>query len=211
MNVLLAAAPLAAGWSVHGTWMWRRLSAARRDPVTSLPTRDAFTARARRHLRHPHAVVLLVDLDRFKALNDTHGHAAGDAALAAAGHRLADWCTPLDGVVGRLGGDEFAAVVTLPRPGDLPDRLRALHLLLTEPVPFAGRVLPMRASVGAYHCAELTTPDLGIALRRADEAMYRAKQNGGGWCVADVTVPALPTVHGRRAGRRGAERRRDAR
>ncbi|MFF7380686.1 diguanylate cyclase domain-containing protein [Streptomyces massasporeus] len=81
LHIAASIVPL-LGWAVHGGILTRRLACARRDPLTGLPTRAGWTARAE-HLirRHPNAAVLLVDLDQFKTLNDTHGHASGDAAL----------------------------------------------------------------------------------------------------------------------------------
>ena len=92
MNVLLSTAtvaPLAAGWSVHTLWMRRRIEAARRDPLTGLHTRHAFTRHAVRILRSGPALVVLADVNDFKQTNDTHGHAAGDAVLTAMASRLA--------------------------------------------------------------------------------------------------------------------------
>ncbi len=81
------------GWAAHSGYLARQLATARRDPLTGLHTRAGWTARAERVIRrHPAAAVLLLDLDDFKALNDTHGHAAGDAALAATAARLTAWC-----------------------------------------------------------------------------------------------------------------------
>lgn len=174
MNVLtLAPAALPAfGWAVHGGWLTRRLTAARRDPLTGLHTRAGFTARAERLIaRHPRAVVLLIDLDDFKAINDTHGHPAGDTVLAATGARLNRWCGR-SGIPARLGGDEFAAIVTDP---DTTPGLPALREALHTPVPHAGHLLPVAASIGVCHIADLPAPTLTDALSAADRAMYRAK------------------------------------
>ncbi|SPE48295.1 putative diguanylate cyclase YfiN [Streptomyces netropsis] len=132
MNALLtasaAAGPLVAGWSLHTLLLRRRVERARRDPLTGLPGRDAFTATARRRLRAPGGVVVLVNLDGFKQVNDTHGHAAGDEVLASAAQRLAVWAETRGGCAGRLGGDEFAATIACPEPSDLPFELGALGL-----------------------------------------------------------------------------------
>ncbi|MEU4034600.1 GGDEF domain-containing protein [Streptomyces collinus] len=172
MNLQLAAgvAPL-LGWAVHGAILTRRLATARRDPLTGLHTRAGWTARAE-HLirRHPNAAVLLVDLDHFKTLNDTHGHAAGDAALVETADRLRSWCG-CHGIAGRLGGDEFVAVVR-----DLaPTGLDALTATLHRPLPYARTSLPLAASLGACLVAELPAPSLTDALAAADAAMYAAK------------------------------------
>ncbi|EFL01120.1 LOW QUALITY PROTEIN: diguanylate cyclase, partial [Streptomyces sp. SPB78] len=100
----LAAVVPVLGWATHSGFLARRLATARRDPLTDLPTRAAFTARASRLLaKSPNAVVLLVDLDDFKAVNDTYGHDAGDAVLTATAQRLALWAGA-HGIAARLGG-----------------------------------------------------------------------------------------------------------
>ncbi|GHB50132.1 GGDEF domain-containing protein [Streptomyces viridiviolaceus] len=175
MDLQIAAAlvPL-LGWAVHGSVLAHRLASARRDPLTGLHTRAGWTARAE-HLvrRHPTAAVLLVDLDHFKNLNDTHGHATGDAALVATADRLRTWCGR-KGAAGRLGGEEFVAVVQDLAAADLDALIAALH----RPLHYAGRSLPMAASVGVCRLAELPVPLLTDALAAADAAMYAAKGRG---------------------------------
>ncbi|MGW7126957.1 GGDEF domain-containing protein [Streptomyces bobili] len=175
MDTVIAAALPALGWAVHGGLLARRLATARRDPLTGLHTRAGWTARAEHLLhRHPAALVLLVDLDDFKAVNDTHGHAAGDAVLTATARRLRDWCGR-HGIAARLGGDEFAAIVTDPvhTPG-----LAALRTVLARPVPHDGSLLPVSASVGSCHRTDLPVPALTDALTAADAAMYAVKGHG---------------------------------
>ncbi|MFI8916141.1 GGDEF domain-containing protein [Streptomyces sp. NPDC053513] len=172
----LAAAGLPAlGWALHGGLLARRLATARRDPLTGLHTRAGWTTRAE-HLiaKHPNALVLLVDLDDFKAVNDTHGHAAGDAVLTATAQRLTAWCGR-HGIAARLGGDEFAAIVTDPAR---TAGLFALRIDLDEPVEHHGHVLRVSASVGCCHCGQLPVPSLTDALSAADAAMYAAKGHG---------------------------------
>ncbi|MGV9251813.1 GGDEF domain-containing protein [Streptomyces sp. NPDC003697] len=200
LAALLPAVPPAIGWAVHARWLHGRLTTARRDPLTGLWTRDAFTRRARRLLRDPRAVVVLADVDHFKQINDTHGHAAGDVLLATVAARLAHG-TP-DGVVGRLGGDEFAAVIT-DRDGTAAERLDVLARVLARPVDAAPEV-HTTVSLGWVRAADHPGEDLSALLRRADEAMYAAKRSGQsgprrarlGWLLGSVT--------GRRSGRRGA-------
>ncbi|WP_331759947.1 GGDEF domain-containing protein [Streptomyces sp. NBC_01525] len=97
------------GWTVHAVTLHRRL---REDPLTGLLNRDGYTARAQKIARrHPvTGLVLLIDVDHFKTINDTRGHAVGDRVLAVTARRLAAW-TGNRGVAGRLGGDEFAAAL----------------------------------------------------------------------------------------------------
>ncbi|MFF3317645.1 GGDEF domain-containing protein [Streptomyces sp. NPDC003035] len=172
----IAAAGLPAlGWALHGSMLARRLGAARRDPLTGLHTRAGWTTRAE-HLitRHGNALVLLVDLDDFKAINDTHGHAAGDTVLTATASRLAAWCGR-HGIAARLGGDEFAAIVTDP---DHTAGLPALRAALDQPVTHDGHTLRVSASVGHCHREHLPVPLLTDALSAADASMYAAKGHG---------------------------------
>ncbi|MFC7914571.1 GGDEF domain-containing protein [Streptomyces sp. NPDC057386] len=172
---LIAAGLPALGWAVHGGLLLRRLSTARRDPLTGLHTRAGWTTRAQHLLaKHPSALVVLVDLDDFKAINDTHGHPAGDAVLSTTARRLADWCGR-HGIAARLGGDEFAAIVTDPAH---TTGLPTLQAALDRPVPHDGRLLPVSASVGHCRPAHLPAPTLTDALSAADAAMYRAKGHG---------------------------------
>lgn len=206
LSTAAAAGPLAAGWSVHSVWMRRRIERARRDPLTGLHTRDGFTARSRRYLRRGPVVVLLADVNDFKTVNDTFGHAAGDAVLAAVGRRLAHTCT--DGVAARLGGDEFAAVLTT-RPEAAESVVNALRHWLCLPVDYDGRRLAVSVSVGAAFLTVAHRTEAGNvlahALRRADEAMYEAKRTTGRTRVVRVAaaVTGHDTVNGRRAGRAG--------
>lgn len=143
----MAAGPLVAGWSVHLWWLRRRLESARRDPLTGLWTREGFARRAAVLLRDPRAVVVLADVDHFKHVNDTHGHAAGDALLRATAGRLAHYTGPT-GVAGRLGGDEFAAVV-IDRHGMADDMLAVLGSVLARPAEgLTRRCTPRSRSVG---------------------------------------------------------------
>jgi diguanylate cyclase (GGDEF)-like protein len=208
MSTLISAAatagPLAAGWSVHTLWMRRRIEAARRDPLTGLYGRDAFTARARSLLGSGQTVVVLVDVNNFKRTNDTRGHAAGDAVLAAIGDRMNGGLVTL---AGRLGGDEFAGILRAS-----PDRaekvIRSLHDWLCVPAEDHGRLIDVSVSVGAAVVAGPHRADwadvLSYAIRRADEAMYDAKRTGGGWKVVAAADPVThATVNGRRDGRPG--------
>ncbi|MFJ5270508.1 GGDEF domain-containing protein [Streptomyces sp. NPDC088358] len=204
MNIfasLLLAVPV-LGWAVHARWLHGRLTTARRDPLTGLWTRDAFTRRARRLLRDPRSVVVLADVDHFKQINDTHGHAAGDVLLATVAGRLAHGTGP-GGVVGRLGGDEFAAVV-VDRDGTIADRLHTLARVLARPVDIASDV-HTTVSLGWVRAVDHRGEDLSTLLRRADEAMYAAKRSGRSGPLRAARIGRLlGSVAGRRPGRRGA-------
>ncbi|MEO3852471.1 GGDEF domain-containing protein [Streptomyces sp. B8F3] len=204
-----AAVPALTGWTAHTLWLRRRLELARRDPLTGLWTRDAFERRATRLLRRGLCAVLVIDLDGFKAVNDRYGHAAGDEVIrgvAASLTNTLDGHAPggrTGGILARLGGDEFAAVVPLRSETVLLWLLRGLHSDITAPLPVDGRELTVGASIGACWTGDAPELDLSAALRRADEAMYIAKRDGGGWLTAAPDAPAFATVHGRRAGRDG--------
>lgn len=171
-QALALALPL-VGWASHTALLTHRLATARRDPLTGLRTRAGWTAVAERVIRrHRDAVVLLLDLDDFKNLNDSHGHAAGDVALAVTAERLATWCGR-HGIAGRLGGDEFVAIARR-----TPD-LESLHRVLRQPVTHAGHRLPVSVSVGSCHVTALPVRSLSDALAAADAAMYAAKGTTG--------------------------------
>ncbi|MFJ8010228.1 GGDEF domain-containing protein [Streptomyces fagopyri] len=198
---LAASIPLAAGWAVHVRWLSRRLRVARRDPLTGLRTRDAFTNRATTLLKDPRAVVLLADVDRFKQINDTYGHAAGDMLLKATADRLAHH-VGRKGVAGRLGGDEFAAVL-IDEHGAAADLLALLHGILARPVDGQNPDAHTTVSLGWVRAADFPTDDLSGLLRRADESMYTAKQARSGLKRAGLGR-LFATVAGRRSGRHGA-------
>lgn len=193
--VLASAGPLAAGWTVHAAVLTRQLGASRRDPVTGLRTRAAWTRRAHRMARAGGCAVMLLDLDKFKEVNDTCGHAAGDVVLTTAALRLRSWSDQTGGACGRLGGDEFAVITRdFPASRDLD----ALAARLGSPVTLPdGRTVAIGTSVGVAACSPA---GLSAALGAADTAMYQAKQSGGGWRYADI-VPG-PNPVGRNRARR---------
>src|SRR5579871_1193075 len=120
--------------------------------------------------------VLLVDLDDFKALNSTLGHAAGDELLREAAARLRQAVQPAD--VARLDGDEFGVVLT---GGDtVADVADAVHAALRAPFPLVGGHMVVRASIGIAHseAGDVTTAD--ELLRQADMALGAAKRRGKG-------------------------------
>ncbi|MDX3587589.1 GGDEF domain-containing protein [Streptomyces europaeiscabiei] len=197
-----AAVPL-TGWTVHALALHRRLAAAKKDPLTGLLRRDAYTARARQVLRRhgDDVCVVLVDQDHFKDVNDTLSHAAGDTVLRATADRLTAWAGP-DAAVGRLGGDEFAAVLHLPR-GRREVRLAQLVRMLRIPVVLDdGQAVDVAASVGAAALDVIGTRDLSVAQRAADAALYEGKHSGRA-VLATKEHATVPSINGRRAGRPG--------
>ncbi len=156
---------------------------ARRDPLTGLGNRRLFTDRVqhaleRRH-RHAHPVaVLFCDLDHFKLVNDTLGHARGDALLVAVAERLHSVVRAGD-TVARLGGDEFAILLEdLDQPQDAEETGTRLLSALSAPFNLDGREVFVGASVGvAVARGGQTVDDL---VTDADVAMYVAKARGRG-------------------------------
>ncbi|WP_097973388.1 GGDEF domain-containing protein [Streptomyces sp. gb14] len=200
--IATAAVPL-TGWAAHAVTLHKRLAATRKDPLTGLLRRDAYTARARRLLaRHGRdTAVVMVDADHFKTVNDTMGHAAGDAVLTAFGARLTAWAGP-NAAVGRLGGDEFAVALEL-SVAHREDRLQQLVRMLHTPVTLDdGRTVEVAASVGAASPDALGTRDLTALQRAADAALYDGKHSGRAVLATQETA-TMPSVNGRRAGRPG--------
>jgi diguanylate cyclase (GGDEF)-like protein/PAS domain S-box-containing protein len=153
---------------------------ATHDDLTGLPNRSLVVDRLRQASARRHArgsvedlAVLFIDLDGFKEINDTLGHAAGDAVLRVLAHRIAAVLRPGD-TVGRVGGDEF--VVVLEGVSDDEASILAAHLgeVVAAPIDHDGRPLSVRASVGLALAHPDDTPEQ--VLRRADEAMYRQKR-----------------------------------
>lgn len=183
---------------------------AAHDPLTGLANRAQLRAQAclaaAAARRHGHtAALLLLDLDDFKGINDTHGHPVGDRVLQVVAERLRE-AVRTDDVVARLGGDEFA--VLLPRVESPADALRVadkLLIALGRPVQVEGLELAIGASVGVACCPQ-DAQDADALLRDADLALYAAK--GGGRQQPARYAPALAQAMDERA--RLAERLRQA-
>ncbi len=156
---------------------------ALQDPLTGLPNRNGLGHRLAPLLatgdETAHLVVLAIDLDRFKDINDAHGHAAGDAVLKTVAERIAATLQRGE-FLARIGGDEFVAVKSeifaRTEAAKFADRIRSLVL---APVDWEERSLSVGCSIGiALHPEHgLTSDEL---LTRADLAMYRAKSLGQG-------------------------------
>ncbi len=162
------------------------------DALTGLPNRALFTDRVshalkRRGRQHRGVVVLFVDLDDFKAINDSLGHQAGDRVLQEVGERLRTTVRPGD-TVARLGGDEFAFLLEdVSDPADAEEVADRVAISLGAPLAVGGVEVALRASVGIAVADDSdTAADL---LRDADTAMYTAKARGGG--SHERFVPAM--------------------
>jgi diguanylate cyclase (GGDEF)-like protein/PAS domain S-box-containing protein len=167
---------------------------AEHDPLTDLPNRTLFTKRVQQALTGRRSgdrgaalrgtAVLFIDLDGFKAVNDTIGHQAGDELLVQAARRLREAVRQGD-TAARLGGDEFAALIV--GDGDRDRTARERHILeladrlrltLSQPYLIDGNDVRVNASIGVA----FAEPGIGAGelLRNADLAMYRAKAGGKG-------------------------------
>jgi diguanylate cyclase (GGDEF)-like protein len=160
------------------------------DSLTALPNRAYFFARLEQAivegaLRGPSVAVMYIDLDGFKRVNDTHGHATGDEMLRIVAARLTRAMRAED-VVCRLGGDEFAALLSVVPPcaGRLACLARELSGIVAAPFQIGTLSLTVRPSIGIA-----VWPDDGatveLLLRHADTAMYRAKRARSGHAFFD--------------------------
>ncbi len=185
-----------------GTWRFRTRSAppitaqklgeaellykAEHDALTGLANRARLDralgqALARRSERPP--AVLLVDLDGFKAVNDTHGHAAGDALLAHLARRFAA-CQRKEDLVCRIGGDEFAWLVSADRAADLNALAARIIAAASTPVEFGQLTLSVGCSIGIAIAG--AGEDATTLCTRADKALYAVKRGGkNNFLVAD--------------------------
>lgn len=153
---------------------------AAHDPLTGLPNRAVLidrlqhTLAAQRRQSQHTGGLLYLDVDGLKAVNDTHGHAAGDALLVAVARRLAAACREGD-LCARLSGDEFAVLLEdVHDPAELDDASNRIQQHLAEPLPLAtGAVTVPTASIGGTLLRSNDTPE--AALARADRNMYTHK------------------------------------
>lgn len=155
---------------------------ASHDALTLLPNRTMFSdrtvqalAQAQRYNRR--LAILFIDLDGFKAVNDSFGHSAGDILLKEVAGRLRTHLRVGD-VIGRFGGDEFVVLVEeLGEPGELGGVARKIIETVAQPVMVHGRACTVTASIGISTYPE-DGRDSQTLLKNADAAMYRAKEQG---------------------------------
>ena len=196
---------------------------ADRDPLTGLYNRRAFYRRtaalATADDGHGDLLIAMIDLDKFKRLNDTHGHPHGDLALAAVGRALRDHA-PRGSIIGRVGGEEF--LVAVDGADTHPIAVGQALCRAVEALPF-----PITASIGTA-CAPLRSVSasedaysvITTVIAAADAAMYDAKRNGGNrtrhhgvpakshdrvprsrtWSSTTRRWEALPSANGPRSG-----------
>jgi len=182
------------------------------DSLTGLPNRQLFHDRLLKTMAHARRggspmAVLFIDLDRFKLVNDTQGHSAGDKLLQEAATRLLQ-CVRAGDTVGRFGGDEFGAIVTdLAKPGDAGVVAQKVLDALAQPFKLAPHDTYVSASIGiTLFPADGDNPE--ALVMNADTAMYRAKEQGRNtyqYFTREMNERALARVHMEAALRRAIE------
>jgi diguanylate cyclase (GGDEF)-like protein len=165
------------------------------DELTGLANRRLFSALAPTLLRASAvAVVLLLDLNGFKPINDRYGHEAGDRVLQIVAERLERQIE--DGLIARLGGDEFVGVLTphaqMPPTSWWVPKVTGLLDTLEEPMMIAGRSLSVTASIGV--AVADPAAEIGDLMHSADMAMYEAKIHGRGFRAWDPRAAPKPML-----------------
>ncbi|UTR12071.1 EAL domain-containing protein [Evansella sp. LMS18] len=151
------------------------------DDLTSLPNRKSFQIRLaeeieRKRSTNENFTLLFLDLDRFKYINDTFGHDAGDAILIMASERLSN-CLSGEGVLFRLGGDEFTILFpSIQRLEDVTEQSKRILAALGEPYNFRDNRLISTGSIGVSIFSG--EQDVNTLTKQADIAMYKAKEQG---------------------------------
>ncbi len=167
---------------------------ARHDSLTGLVNRrtfaDQIAARTPRLAPGNEISLLMLDLDRFKPVNDTYGHEGGDAVLVTIARRL-ERLAGENSVIARIGGDEFACLIEHPAGSLLPvETAEAILGAVARPIQLRGGLAEVSASVGLVTCAPGGS-DAEEMLRAADFAMYRAKRSGrSSYCVFAAEIEA---------------------
>ena len=162
------------------------------DTLTGLPNRLLFMEFLGRAIERTTAhngmlAVLFLDLDRFKFINDTLGHEAGDQLLATMAQRIKG-CVRTDDCVARLGGDEFTVLLDeLPNAAVAASVAQNICRTVSAPMTVAGQEVVVTASIGISLYPE-DGPDISRLLRHADTAMYRAKHSGSGFCYYEAAM-----------------------
>lgn len=187
---------------------------ANTDALTGLANRNLLTDRLEQALIYAHrakrvAGVLLLDLDRFKTVNDSLGHSQGDLLLQTIAHRLLT-CVRDGDTVARLGGDEFVLVLSdMAQVSDMLPVAQQILAVLAEPVTLNDQVVMVSASLGiSAYPRDGDTAD--VLIRHADTAMYRAKEQGGNamaFFTPEMNQTMVERVHVEAGLRRALEHR----
>ncbi|MFQ6021845.1 MAG: EAL domain-containing protein [Acidiferrobacterales bacterium] len=184
------------------------------DALTDVPNRNLLMERLDQAVMHAHyqdhaVAVLFLDLDRFKVINDTLGHDAGDEVLQAVSERLRN-CVRANDTVARLGGDEFALLIThIDKTKDIAPIARGILNVFSRPFKLSDREVFVTASMGISVYLNDST-DAATLLKHADIAMYQAKDQGKNnyrFYTSDMDARTMERLNLETALRRGLERR----
>lgn len=192
LNGLIVGGPFVIGFFLVADQQLKKLRIlslkSRKDGLTGLNNRHTFIELANRRLEdQPQGVLLLLDADHFKVVNDTYGHAVGDRCLEAIARHL-KWNLRSEDVAGRIGGEEFAVLIA----GVNIAQARVIGERMTRPIPFSGGPENPHLSITLSVGAAIASQDVSLdrLLIRADEALYAAKQAGRGclksWDIDDA-------------------------
>jgi diguanylate cyclase (GGDEF)-like protein len=166
-----------------------------RDPLTGLANRRQFELALASEIDRvaragEPALVLMIDIDNFKRVNDAHGHQAGDIVLKAVAHALAECIRPMD-MVARFGGEEFAMILPNCAPPfalAVAERIRT-HVSATAVAIGAGEEVPVTVSIGGAFAPQWVRSSALLWVQRADQQLYLAKSRG-----RNLTCLEQPTV-----------------
>ena len=177
--VLCLALPIARTIGRAHLELFRAKSAAeslgRTDTLTGLPNRRAMMEQV--NAGEPEILALVIlDIDRFKRVNDTHGHLAGDAVISAVGRRMAEELGGL-GMVARIGGEEFAVLVSNASQERVIEELERFRARLSQ-TPLAAENVALRVTISAGVAGRDERRDFNRLFADADRALYAAKRSG---------------------------------
>lgn len=195
INTLIIALPVSyfIWWQVRKNALLnsKLQSLLNRDRLTDAATRDFFFARMEENPA-AYGVSLMVDIDEFKDVNDTHGHLAGDAVISRVAGILRHNIRA-DDIVCRFGGEEFVIFLSRKdRSGGIEVAERMRKMIAADVLKFGGKDVRVTVSIGGSLKERLV--DVNLAIKQADEALYRAKSGGRNMTVFS-DLPAYQSDH----------------